>query len=149
MKRILTIATIVGSFAIADAQHTVYSDYGRYGGGNVDNVTANGWLGEFLNRQKTGMTGHPEAISYPFNSCLWAGNLKREAENHGSGWWRYEQTAYYTDGLLRLGYLLDDKALIDKGEAGIFYTLQHAADNGRLGPTDIKQSWPFAVFFRA
>ena len=149
MKRILTIATIVGSFAIADAQHTVYSDYGRYGGGNVDNVTANGWLGEFLNRQKTGMTGHPEAISYPFNSCLWAGNLKREAENHGAGWWRYEQTAYYTDGLLRLGYLLDDKALIDKGEAGIFYTLQHAADNGRLGPTDIKQSWPFAVFFRA
>ena len=68
------------------------------------------------------MTGHPEALSYPYDSCMWAGRITREG-GHGQGWWRYEQTAYYTDGLLRLGYALGDKALVAKGEAGVDWTL--------------------------
>ena len=35
---------------------------------------------------------------------------------HGQDWWRYEQTAYYVDGLLRLGYAIGDEAFIKKGE---------------------------------
>lgn len=134
---------------IAVAQHPVFTDFGKYADGNVSNVRAAGWLHEFLARQAAGMTGHPEALSYPYNSCLWAGDLKREAEHHGGDWWRYEQTAYYTDGLLRLGYILDDKQLIGKGREGIEYTFRHAAPDGKLGPKDIEQTWPFAVFFRA
>lgn len=116
--------------------------------GLIADITPKGWLLEFLERQKTGLTGHPEALSYPYNTCLWAGEIPRNGD-YGQDWWRYEQTAYYTDGLLRLGYLLDDEELIAKGEAGITYTLSHAQSNGRLGSSVISSLWPQAVFWRA
>lgn len=115
---------------------------------SLKDIRPEGWLKEALQMQKEGLSGHPEALSYPYNTCLWAGEIPRMG-NHGQDWWRYEQTAYYTDGLLRLGYLLDDKAFIDKGEAGIRYTLEHPWENGRLGSKVINNTWPFAVFFRA
>ena len=115
---------------------------------SLRDIKAEGWLEEKLISQKNGLTGHPEALSYPYNTCLWNGEIPRMG-THGQDWWRYEQTAYYTDGLLRLGYLLGDKELIDKGEAGISYTLAHPWENGRLGSRVISNTWPFAVFFRA
>jgi hypothetical protein len=111
-------------------------------------IRPEGWLRDKLVTQREGLTGHPEALSYPYNTCLWDGEIPRMG-THGSDWWRYEQTAYYTDGLLRLGYLLDDKEFIDKGEAGISYTIAHPWDNGRLGAKQVDYTWPFAVFFRA
>lgn len=144
---------------------TASGQYACMSEGLIGNITPKGWIKEALLRQNSGLTGHPEAMSYPYNSCLWAGNLSRNTESYGSDWWRYEQTAYYTDGLLRLGYLLDDKALIDKGEEGIEYTLEHVVDNGILGTQSKGHSesvtlkkndkhgpimqWPQAVFFRA
>ena len=123
--------------------------YARFHEGLLKNTQVKGWILQFLERQQTGLTGHPEAMSYPYNSCLWAGNITREAEDRGSDWWRYEQTAYYTDGLLRLGYLLNDQSLINKGKDGVYYTIEHATENGKLGHADIESLWPFAVFFRA
>ena len=116
--------------------------------GLIADITPKGWLLEFLQRQKTGLTGHPDALSYPYNTCLWAGEIPRNGD-YGQDWWRYEQTAYYTDGLLRLGYLLDDEELIAKGEDGIKYTLAHPQSNGRLGSSVISSLWPQAVFWRA
>ena len=116
--------------------------------GLIADITPKGWLLEFLERQKTGLTGHPEALSYPYNTCLWAGEIPRNG-NYGQDWWRYEQTAYYTDGLLRLGYLLNDEELISIGEQGIKYTMNHAQSNGRLGSSVISSLWPQAVFWRA
>ncbi len=116
--------------------------------GLIADITPRGWLREFLIRQKTGLTGHAEALSYPYNTCLWAGEIPRNG-NYGQDWWRYEQTAYYTDGLIRLGYLLDDEELIAKGEAGIKYTMAHPQTNGRLGSSVISSLWPQAVFWRA
>lgn len=116
--------------------------------GLIADIKPKGWLLEFLQRQKTGLTGHPEALSYPYNTCLWAGEIPRNGD-YGQDWWRYEQTAYYTDGLLRLGYLLDDEELIQKGEDGIKYTLAHPQSNGRLGSSVISSLWPQAVFWRA
>ena len=114
---------------------------------SLQDIHPSGWLQQVLLSQKEGLTGHPEALSYPYNTCLWAGEIPRMGD-HGRDWWRYEQTAYYTDGLLRLGYLLGDEELIGKGEAGIDYTLQHPWESGRLGPK-VDYTWPFAVFFRA
>ena len=111
-------------------------------------IRPEGWLLRELETQREGLTGHPEALSYPYNTCLWAGEIPRMGE-HGRDWWRYEQTAYYTDGLLRLGYLLDDKLLIEKGESGIRYTLAHPWESGRLGSRKVEYTWPFTVFFRA
>lgn len=110
-------------------------------------VQAKGWLKEFLERQRTGLTGHPEVLSYPYNTSLWAGTIERIGE-HGDNWWRYEQTAYYSDGLLRLGYLLKDSAYINKARAGITYTLNNPQPNHRLGSAIFASQWPVAVYFR-
>ena len=133
--------------------------YGRFEDGMLAATRPTGWLEKACRTQAAGLTGHPEALSYPYDTCLWAGSISRSGE-HGAGWWRYEQTAYYTDGLLRLGYALGDKALIAKGEAGVDYTLDTASPEGQLGNPclwDAKnhklgagyEMWPMAVFFRA
>ena len=116
--------------------------------GELSRIHPAGWLRSMLERQRDGLTGHPEAMSYPYNTCLWAGEIPRQGE-HGKDWWRYEQTAYYTDGLLRLGYALGDAALIEKGTSGVRYTLAHPRPSGRLGNEKIESQWPIAVFFRA
>lgn len=115
---------------------------------SLKDIQPQGWLLEKLETQVEGLTGHPEALSYPYNTCLWAGEIPRQG-NHGQDWWRYEQTAYYTDGLLRLGYLLGSEDLVEKGESGITYTLDHPWESGRLGSRLVENTWPFAVFFRA
>ena len=133
---------------------TVAAPYGAYSEGLLGSIEPEGWLREYLQRQVSGLTGHPKALSYPYNSGLWAGKITREG-HHGDGWWRYEQTAYYTDGLLRLGYALGDTVLTAKGEAGVNYTLAHATPEGILGVHDEYMlegkdysQWPNAVFFR-
>ena len=109
-----------------------------------------GWLKTMMQRQHDGLTGHPEALSYPYNTCLWAGEISRPDETYGENWWRYEQTAYYTDGLLRLGYELGDEAMVAKAMEGIEYTLAHPNDKGVLGNKTLKGiTWPMSVFFRA
>lgn len=110
-------------------------------------VDPKGWLREFLTRQQSGLSGHPEVLSYPYNTSLWAGVIERVGE-HGDNWWRYEQAAYYSDGLLRLGYLLHDTAYIAKARAGIAYTLANPQTNHRLGSADFTSQWPVAVYFR-
>lgn len=123
----------------------------RFDEGLLGAVRPEGWLLESLQRQADGLTGHPEALSYPYNTCLWAGEIPRNGR-YGKAWWRYEQTAYYTDGLLRLGTILHDQDLTAKAAEGIDYVLSHPAENGRLGrdfPEKTHNQWPFAVFFRA
>lgn len=115
---------------------------------SLRDIRPQGWLLEYLQTQKEGLTGHPEALSYPYNTCLWDGEIPRMG-THGRIWWRYEQTAYYTDGLIRLGYLLDDKDMVEKAEKGIAYTINHPQESGILGNPGIDNHWPMAVFFRA
>lgn len=140
---LLSLLFLAGGVGTAQAK-----DYSVFTEGLIKDITPKGWLHEYLQRMKDGMTGHPEALSYPYNTCLWAGEIPRNG-NYGEDWWRYEQTAYYTDGLLRLGYLLKDDELIKKGEDGVRYTMTHPQTSGRLGNSLIKSLWPQAVFFRA
>lgn len=124
--------------------------YAVFKDGLGSDIRPEGWLEEFLHRQETGLSGHPEALSYPYNSCLWAGRIARQS-THGEEWWRYEQTAYYTDGLIRLASLTGNAAMREKVEDGIRYVLDNVASDGRLGlifqDPDYGQ-WPFAVFSR-
>ena len=148
----------VNSLACAPAGDVV-APYGKFVDGMLSRIRPSGWLAAACHKQAEGLTGHPEALSYPYDTCLWAGSISRMGE-HGAGWWRYEQTAYYTDGLLRLGYALGDAGLVGKGVAGVDYTLDHASPEGYLGNEctwDGKKHklengykmWPMAVFFRA
>lgn len=133
--------------------------YACFTEGLLGEVTPQGWIKEFLDRQASGLSGHPEAMCYPYNTCLWDGEISRERGKHGSDWWRYEQTAYYSDGLIRLGYLIDNQEFIDKIESGIHYTLDHLNEDGiyglrwsvdEEGSDDINYCfWPQAVYFRA
>ena len=91
----------------------------------IDKIQPEGWLKEILERQRDGLAGHPEAMAYPFNTVLWAGELKRDSESRGADWWRFEQTAYYLDGITRLGFLLDDQKFLDTWQENIEYVLAH------------------------
>lgn len=141
-------AGLISLAAYAQENNNV-APYGVFAEGKLGDVTPKGWIAEFLDRQVTGMTGHPEALSYPYNTCLWAGVLDRNTDSYGSDWWRYEQTAYYTDGLLRLGHLVGNEQFIRIGRDGIDYTLEHVSSEGELGQSGFWGRWPFAVFFRA
>lgn len=130
--------------------------YAVYAEGLIGSVKPQGWLKEYLERQRTGLSGHPDAMCYPYNTCLWAGDIARERGKHGSDWWRYEQTAYYSDGLIRLGYLLDDEQMYGRVEDGIHYSLAKVDSLGIFGSRwhvedgdDRYHVWPQAVFFRA
>ena len=168
-KLMLTVAVAVfgavqtASWAAAlsgDAFTVAPAPYAKYGDGLLSKTKPRGWIRTFCERQKTGLTGHPEALSYPYDSCLWNGPVISRMGEHGEGWWRYEQTAYYTDGLLRLGYALGDAELIEKGTNGVAYTFNHVSDDGYLGNECLWDAtkweldpgctlWPMAVFFRA
>lgn len=133
--------------------------FGRFAAGMLSSTRPEGWLKEFCRTQREGLTGHPEAMCYPYDSCLWAGRISREGR-HGDSWWRYEQTGYYVDGLLRLGYALEDAELVAKGERCVDWTLDNATEEGQLGDPCLwdganhrlckgAEMWPMAVFFRA
>lgn len=140
MKRLIIVLTVaLTSFSLSAQQWEETS---------LRDIRPHGWLLEYLQTQKTGLTGHPEALSYPYNTCLWDGEIPRMG-THGRIWWRYEQAAYYTDGLIRLGYLLDDEQMVGKAEKGISYTINHPQESGLLGNPGIDNHWPMAVFFRA
>ena len=146
MKKFVFAFLLTVSAVNAKAQSfTVFND------GLLDDIHPQGWLKEFLVNQQEGMTGKPESLSYPYDSNLWDGEIVRNTETYGSDWWRYEQTAYYTDGLLRLAYLLDNPELTAKAEAGIKYTLSNPDSKGRLPHGTFKKAsmWPMAVFWRA
>ena len=148
MKKVFAVSAILFAFVYYNVDAQVKC---AFEDNLIDKVIPKGWLKDFLENQRDGMTGHPESMSYPYDSNLWDGEIVRNTTSYGSDWWRYEQTAYYTDGLLRLSYLLDDAFLAAAAEAGIKYTLQNPDSTGRLPHSAFKSAsmWPMAVFWRA
>ncbi len=115
-------------------------------------ISPEGWLRRYLEKQRDGLTGHLEAAGYPFNTYGWGG--KRVPKRDGEDWWAYEQTGYWVDGMIRCGHLLGDEFLISKARKQIEYVLEHPDFDGYLGPKHIKEPqnhnrWAHAVFFRA
>ena len=141
--------TLLAALLFSIGIHAEVINYGKYQAGSVSDIHPAGWLQTLLQRQHDGLTGHPEALSYPYNSCLWAGEISRSDESYGDNWWRYEQTAYYTDGMLRLGYELNADEMVKKAMEGIEYTFAHPSESGVLGnSTLVGITWPMSVFFR-
>ena len=150
---ILLTASFLTACGRQEATQLPGAPYGVYSEGLIGSVSPKGWIREFLDRQASGLSGHPEAMCYPYNTCLWGGEIPRERGNHGSDWWRYEQTAYYSDGLIRLGYLTGNSDFYGKIENDIRYTLQNVDGNGIYGARWAEEEgytvWPQAVYFRA
>ena len=144
MKKVLILASLCAIVTSVAAQQD-----SQFFIGGISNIHPKGWLEAMLQRQHDGLTGHTEALSYPYNSCLWAGEISRPDESYGDNWWRYEQTAYYTEGLLKLGYELNADEMVNKAMEGIEYTLAHPSEKGVLGNSTLTGiTWPMSVFFR-
>ena len=126
--------------------------HARYAELPLGSVRPRGWIRRFLEIQRDGLTGHLEAAGFPFDTYGWAGpQLKKRG---GDDWWPYEQTAYWVDGLVRCGHLIDSPELLGWALPQLEYVLEHADEGGYLGPEFLKPAaaadrWPHAVFFRA
>lgn len=111
----------------------------------LSGIKPEGWMHNLLIAQKNGLTGHISLAGEPFNLEGW-GYAKEKKMKY---WSQYEQNAYWADGALRCGYLINDDSLKSKVENWIFYQINNAAPDGFIGPKDIKNLWPEVVFFRA
>lgn len=138
---------VANSIQTQEVQSGKGTHYGEFTEVPINTVEPQGWLLEFLKRQNTGLTGNHNALSYPYDTCLWAGFIPRKGD-HGKDWWRYEQAAYLSDGIIRLGYLLKDAELVKTAEDGVKYILANPMKNDRLGHPFFESQWPMAVYFR-
>jgi len=125
-------------------------------------VKPQGWLLEFLQRQRDGMSGHFKALGYPFDTCMWTGQIEKihlnelfypnePQDKEYQTWWPYEQCAYLLDALVRLGLLLDDDELLTVFRKNLEYVLTTADEKGHLAAMAAvdHSEWPMTVFFRA
>jgi hypothetical protein len=92
----------------------------------LGSIRAKGWLLEMLQRQKNGATGNLDV-------------LYSQVTGQRNGWLggdgdQWERGPYWIDGLLPLAYILDDKALKDKVQPWIEWTLNSQRTDGYFGP---------------
>jgi len=125
--------------------------FAHFGEVPITAIRPEGWLRQYLVDQRNGLTGHLENAGYPFNTAGW---LADKIETDSEAWWPFEQNAYWVDGMIRCGLLLNDESLIGKAHRSMDYVLNRPAANGYLGPRlDANTSeigrWIHVVFFRA
>ena len=80
-------------------------------------VEPKGWLRDWAESAANGITGHLDEY-HPVFADAWKGvavNAPNAAAD-GTGW-PLEQSSYWLDGLVRLGYVLHDEKLIQKAKA--------------------------------
>ncbi len=73
-----------------------------------------GWLRDWAVTMRNGITGHLDERN-PVYSNGWKGvGINWTCGNADGTGWPLEQSAYWLDGAIRLGYILHDQALIDR-----------------------------------
>ncbi len=114
----------------------------------LTDIQPKGWLLTFLQRQSEGLAGHPYVSGYPYNTRMWMEDIKIPVGHLGESWWPYEQTAYYIDGILRCGYLINDTSLINFARANMYHVLSSPDRDGILYGGKVND-WSRVVMFRA
>ena len=155
MKTANKLLSVIFSIAllISCSKETVevndeYPEFNTFNKIKITDIHPEGWIKEFLIRQKEGLTGHIEVAGYPYDTKMWA---TEKIKGSTKAWWPYEQTGYYIDGANRLGYLLDDATLKERANIQTQYVLDHInPETGRVSTVlaDRWQRWPYAGFFR-
>jgi len=122
--------------------------YGRFSELPVGAVQPRGWIQKWLEHQAGGLTGHPENLSYPYDTCLYTGDIPSPPYTNKwwSPWWPYEQAGYFVDGMTRLSWLVNDSSINRRRDANLDYIL-NTSTNANLGPSH--WCWPNAVVGRA
>jgi hypothetical protein len=120
--------------------------FGQFSELPMGSVKPGGWIKGWLERQAQGLTGHPENLAYPYDTCMFAGKVPPPPVKHGEVWWPYEQSGYFVDSAVRLAFLVDDSQAKILPAANIQYILANS------GPTHLGEStwgWPNTVVGRA
>ncbi len=122
--------------------------YGQFSELPVGSVQPRGWIQQWLERQAQGLTGHPENLSYPYDTCMYAGIIPPPPYQNKwwKEWWPYEQSAYYVDATTRLSWLVNDPAISQRRDANLNYILNHSSGTNFGGS---HWCWPNAVIGRA
>ena len=121
---------------------------------SLRSIHPEGWLRTMLINQRNHLTGYLDTIAYPFTHGGWGTEPFYYMKNgeRKVTWEPYEQTAYYLDGVIRCGYLLDDDFLIRKGTRAIYGSIKTASPEGMIAPelhNERGARWPHSIFFRA
>ena len=93
----------------------------------VGSIRPEGWLRQYLERQRDGLTGHLGEIS----AWLEKGNNAWLCEGGDHGW---EEVPYWLKGYGDLAYLLDDEAMIAETQRWIEGALASRRPDGYFGP---------------
>ncbi|MBQ0088206.1 MAG: glycoside hydrolase family 127 protein [Prevotellaceae bacterium] len=120
----------------------------------VGEIKPTGWLNDWAQRAAHGMT---KSMGEDFTEFV-----RGWADPTAGGWWHYEQTAYYLDGVTRLGYVLEDKTLMERSKKTMEAVMARQKSNGYIlsdnkdyvrdwGTThgDYGMYWAEGVFCRA
>jgi hypothetical protein len=154
-KAVIVLSLLLSASILSFGQTSKYKlspnpEFSKYNLLSPVQITSKGWLHQFLEYQKSGLTGHIEDAGYPFNTGMWTAEI-----NNGKKdiyWWPYEQSGYFVDGCIKAGYLLRDTFLINKAKKQVEFVLNKKNDDGRLGPQDLKgrwNKWPYTGFLRS
>ena len=95
----------------------------------VSSIKPEGWLKEYLNRQKNGLTGNLSKIS------AW---LQKEnnawLDENGQGEWGWEEVPYWLKGYANIGYILEDEEMIKEAKIWLNGAMNSQQPNGFFGP---------------
>ena len=95
----------------------------------VGSVKPEGWLLEYFIRQKNGLTGNLGKIS------AWL-DKKDNAwlSKSGEGKWGWEEVPYWLKGYANIGYITEDKEMIDESKIWIESVINSQREDGYFGP---------------
>jgi len=102
----------------------------------VGSIKPEGWLLEYFNRQKKGLTGRLGEIS------AWL-DKKDNAwlSKSGKGKWGWEEVPYWLKGYANIGYITEDKEMIQEAKIWIEAALDSQRENGFFGPNFAWESY--------
>jgi hypothetical protein len=151
LKSILSVGIAFLGLLIAVSQAQPASPpkyFGRFQELPFGAVQPRGWIQNWLENQAQGLTGHPENLCYPYDTCLYAGLIPPPAVKGKwwKEWWPYEQSAYFVDATVRLSRLINDESISRRRDANINFILEHSTGTNIGGST---ACWPNAVVCRA
>ena len=143
-----SIALLAGgtTLSLAKISPRAVPYYGVFRELPVGAVKPKGWIESWLHRQADGLTGHPENMGYPYNTCMYTGHIPQPPVEHGETWWPYEQSGYFVDGAVRLGHLIDAPRPLAIG-AGNLTAVTRDFGPGKLGNSI--WAWPNTIIGRA
>ncbi|MBS1486999.1 MAG: glycoside hydrolase family 127 protein [Bacteroidetes bacterium] len=98
-------------------------------------IKPGGWLLKTLQLEREGLAGHLGEIS------AWLTKKNNAWLNKdGKGEWGWEELPYWLKGYANMGYVLNDKKMINEAMVWINGTLNSQRDNGDFGPYIIRNS---------